>query len=106
MSTADGGNTVLQSAWLGASGIADPERHLYDAFGVERGGMAQMLGPAVVACGIRATLKGNLIGRKDGDPWTLPTFVLVDGDRVLWRHDGRHAGDHPNWSEIRQRVAS
>ncbi len=104
MGSPDEGSSFLDPLWPGATGIADPDKRLYDAFGVARGGIAEMFGPGAIACGIRATAKGNRIGRKKGDPWTLPTFLLVSGEQVLWRHDGKHAGDHPAWSEIMDRV--
>jgi hypothetical protein len=104
MAGEDDGAAFLGSLWPEAEGIADPRKALYDAFDVERGGAAEMFGPGAIACGVRATMKGNLIGRKQGDPWTLPAFVLVDGDRVIWRHDGSHAGDHPRWTEIQAQV--
>ena len=106
MGESDEGAVFLDSLWPGALGIADPEKRLYEAFDVERGGVAEMFGPGAVACGLRATMKGNRIGRKKGDPWTLPSFVVTNGDNVVWRHDGRHAGDHPQWSEIADQVGS
>ena len=104
MGSREEGDAFLQSLWPEARGLADPDKRLYEAFNVNRGGVVEMFGPGAVACGIRATMKGNFVGRKHGDPWTLPAFVLVSGDRVLWRHDGNHAGDHPNWTEITQAV--
>lgn len=64
--------------------------------------MKEMFGPEVWACGVRATLKGSFIGRPVGDPWTMPGLFLVQGDKILWRRDFRHAGDHPDWSAIPQ----
>ena len=104
MGTAAEGAAFLAPRWPDAVGIADPDRRIYQAFGVRQGGLAEMFGPGAVACGIRATLKGNYIGRKHGDPWTLPSFVLTDGDRILWRHDGSHAGDHPRWDDLLEGV--
>ncbi len=98
------GAEFLDGLWPGTRGIADPEKRLYDAFGVARGGVKEMFGPGAFACGVRAAAKGNFIGRKQGDPWTLPSFVLVDDDHIVWRHDGDHAGDHPRWGEILDRV--
>ncbi len=104
MGTPEEGASFLESLWPDARGVADPEKRLYEAFDVARGGAVEMFGPGAISCGIKATMKGNFIGRKKGDPWTLPTFVLVEGERVVWRHDGRHAGDHPEWTEIAPRV--
>jgi len=102
MAEPDIGASFLRSLWPEAMGVADPGQRLYDAFDVGRVGISEMSGPSSVACGIRATVKGNFIGRKHGDPWTLPAFVLVDGDQILWRH----AGDHPRWAAILERARS
>jgi hypothetical protein len=104
MGEVDAGSAFLDRLWPVARGIADPQKRLYDAFGVERGGVKEMFGPGAFVCGVRAAAKGNFVGRKHGDPWTLPSFVLVDGDEILWRHDGAHAGDHPAWSEVLEQV--
>jgi hypothetical protein len=104
MGEADEGTVFLGQAWPGARGVADPAKRLYEAFDVGRGGIAEMFGPKAFVCGVRAARKGNFIGRKHGDPWTLPVFVLADGDHVLWRHDGAHAGDHPEWGAILEQV--
>ena len=98
------GAAFLDGLWPQARGIADRDKRLYDAFGVARGGMKEMFGPGAFACGVRAAAKGNFIGRRHGDPWTLPSFILVYDERVVWRHDGAHAGDHPQWSEIVERI--
>jgi hypothetical protein len=84
----------------GAVAVADPEAALFAAFEVERGGMLQMCGPDAWRCGLRAARQGHRIGRKIGDPWTLPTIVAVRGGHVVWEHRGRHAGHHPDVAEI------
>jgi hypothetical protein len=104
MGNSEEGAAFLASLWPGARGLADPEKRLYEAFNVARGGVTEMFGPEAFSCGVRATMKGHFIGRKKGDAWTLPTFILIDGVRIVWRHDGRHAGDHPVWTDIAARV--
>ena len=79
-----------------AVAVADPEAELYRAVGVERGGWRAMFGLRSWVAGIRATLQGHRIGRKIGDPWTLPLVLAIDGDTVVWEHRGTHAGDHPD----------
>lgn len=86
--------------WPDAEAVADLPKHLYDAFGVERGGVREMFGARSFACGLRAAVKGNGIGRKVGDGWTLPTVVALRDGQVRWRHHGEHAGDHPRWSDV------
>lgn len=84
----------------GQRAVADLPRHLYEAFGVERGGMKEMFGPRAFACGVRATRKGHRIGRKVGDPWTLPLLVGVRDRAVVWEYRGRFAGDGPDPADI------
>ncbi len=100
MGTPDEGKAFLDTHWPGAQGIADPDKTLYEAFSVPRGGWREMFGLGSWLAGIRATLKGKWIGRRHGDPWTLPLFVVLDGSAISWRHVGAHAGDHPSVDSI------
>jgi len=100
--TAAEGEAFFDNIWPEARAIDDVPKVYYDALGIERGGMKAMFGPEVWACGVRAAMKGNFIGWKTGDPWTMPGMFLVDGDRIIWQHDFRHAGDHPDLTQIPQ----
>lgn len=95
------GDAFFGRLWPEAAAISDPGGVLYRAFGVERGNLGQMFGPSSFACALRAAAKGNGVGRKVGDAWTLPAVVLIAEDGVvLWEHHGRHAGDHDVWDRI------
>jgi hypothetical protein len=83
-----------------AIGIADPDQVLYRAFAVPRGGWREMFGLRSWIAGVRATLRGKFIGAKVGDGWTLPVWTVVEGDQVLWRWVGTHAGDRPDRAEV------
>lgn len=87
-------------------GIADPDRILYDAVGVRRGGWTEMFGLRSWAAGIRAVVRGHVIGRKVGDGWTLPVWMVLDDGRVTWRWDGEYAGDRPDTDDIPRRSRS
>ena len=80
--------------------IEDPDAELYRAFEIRRGGFREMFGLRAWIRGIVAFLRGNRIGRKVGDGWTLPTVIGIDGGSIVWRHDGEHAGDHPDLGTI------
>lgn len=80
--------------------IEDPEAELYRAFAVRRGGMREMFGLRAWRRGLAAFSRGHVIGRKIGDGWTLPTIVVIEARHVIWRHDGEHAGDHPDVATI------
>jgi hypothetical protein len=105
MGTPDEGEAFLDDHWPGASGIADVDKVLYEAFSVPRSGWREMFGLGPWIAGIRATLKGKLIGRRHGDPWTLPVFAVVDGDEIQWHYVGSHAGDHPSFGSIPRGVS-
>lgn len=75
-------------------------RTFYDAFDIQRGGMKEMFGADVWACGVRAVTKGHFIGKAKGDPWIMPGLFLVNGAQILWQHDFKHAGDHPDFAAI------
>ena len=90
--------------WPEARAVSDPHRRFYRAFGIERGGMWELFGPEALACGIRATLKGNLAGVPVGDLWTMPGLFLVEGDAIIWQHEFRHIGDHPDFARIVERI--
>ncbi|MEL6981945.1 MAG: AhpC/TSA family protein [Actinomycetota bacterium] len=80
--------------------VADPDAELYQAFGVDGGGWRAMFGLRSWLAGIRATFRGHRIGRKVGDPWTLPLVVAVRDRQVVWEHRGTFAGDHPDVDTI------
>ena len=80
--------------------VADPELFFYEAFGVSRGSLLQMFGPGVLAAGYRAHRKGHENGPRSGDIYRMPGVFLVRGDRVLWQHVYRHAGDQPDFRRI------
>jgi hypothetical protein len=98
--TVEQGEALLARLWPDASAISDPERLLYAAFGLGRGRLGQLLGPATWLPGLRALSKRHFVGRPVGDPLTMPGVFLVEGARVLWAHPFGHAGDQPSTTEL------
>jgi hypothetical protein len=99
-STVEEGAALFATLWQDARAVADPEMRLYRFFGIERGTLRQLLSPGIVACGIRATVKGNIGGRAIGDPQLMPGLFAIENERVIWHHDFRNAGDHPDFGVI------
>ena len=95
------GKAFVRRYWPRARAIADPSATLYDDFGVGRGGLVEMFRPAVWKAQDRARDKGHANGPRSGDIWRMPGAFLVQGDRVLWAHEYRHAADHPDYGHIR-----
>ena len=106
LGTLDDGETFFAKHDPEARTIADEAGRLYEAFGIKRGSIGQLFGPAVIACGIRATRKGHRGSRPIGDPWMLPGMFVVEGDRILWSHEARHAADHPDFACIPEAVGA
>jgi hypothetical protein len=63
--------------------ISDPDRRLYAAFGLGRGGAMAMIGPKVWACGIKAGLAGHLPRRPIGNVRQMPGVFLVYQGKML-----------------------
>lgn len=95
------GEAFFARFWPDARAISDPERRLYQGFGVDMGTPVQLFHPGVFVAGIRSTLGGTLPGTPSADVRQMPGWVLVRDGAVVWRHRPRHAGDHPDlgWLE-------
>lgn len=92
------GTAFFQGHWPQARAVADSPLTFYRGFGIERGGLGDMFGPEVWACGLRAARKGHFIGRPIGDPWVMPgAFLVSTSGAVRKAHNFAHAGDHPDW---------
>lgn len=76
--------------------ISDPDRKLYAAFGLERGGLGAMLAPKVWACGIKASLAGHLPRRPIGDVWQMPGAFLVHKSKILASYVAKTISDKPD----------
>ena len=101
MGAPDAGAGFFADMWPQARAIADaPGLPLYRAFGLEKGTPAQMMNLSVIACSVRAIGKGNIPGKPVGDPLQMPGLFLVQGRRVLWQRDYKHAGDSPVWADL------
>lgn len=97
------GEAFFHKAWPEARAVADLPTHFYQAFGIEQGGMSQLLSPGVMMCGLRAASKGHFAtgpGKADGR--MMPGLFLVENGRILWQHHFKHAGDHPNFATLCQ----
>lgn len=102
MGTPDECRTFFDSFDPEACAVSDPEAAFYTAFGLRRGSASSFLSPAVFAAGLRAVVKGNLIGKPVGDVWMMPGEFLVRDGQVFWKLIADHSGDHPDLAELAQ----
>lgn len=65
--------------------VADPERALYEKFGVQRGKPGQVFTLRAIGTGLRATLSGQFQGKPSADPMQLGAAFILDGSgNVCW----------------------
>ena len=98
------GNQFFEKHWKRTKAIADPEKYFYSEFGVPAAGLWELASPMALARGIRAAVKGHLPQRPSSAPWSLPGAFIVLGNRILWSHNARHAGDFPPFGKMRPLV--
>jgi len=81
--------------------IGDPERRLYAAFGLKRGGWRQLAGWKALWRGVQAGLfAGHGLGRPRGDVRQMPGIFFLNRGAVAlsWRH--RTAADRPDYERF------
>jgi hypothetical protein len=59
-----------------------------------------MLSPVAWSRAIETAFKGNFVGKFVGDIWMMPGIFLLKGENVIWQHDFKHTGDHPDFTKI------
>lgn len=84
----------------GAPAVADPEGQFFDAFGLRRGSLVELLGPRVWLRALRAFTRGHFVGKPSGDTLRMPGAMLVRDGMILWEHRARHAGDQPDLEQV------
>lgn len=73
--------------------LADPDYEAYRAFGLQRGSIAQIMGPEVMLKTMRSLFRGNF-GPPGGDVFQLGgTFVIGKDGLVKLAHVARDASD-------------
>jgi len=81
--------------------LADPRRDGYKAYGLKRGNVLEVMGPAAWRRGREAARKGHRIERIEGDAFQMPgTFIIDRSGTVRYAHYAKHSGDHPPLSEV------
>lgn len=80
--------------------FSDPDRGVYRAMGLKRGGFMQLFGPSVWWPGLRATLRGHLVGRLEGDGFQMPGAFLVHRGSVRRQFRHAHAAERPDYEGL------
>lgn len=100
-SPSEGATFLTRSGLANVHHVSDPKARLYEAFGLERGSVSQLFGPAVVKRGIEAgVFGGHGIGLLAGDGTRMPGVFLVHRGEVLRSFVHRNAGERPSYADL------
>jgi hypothetical protein len=82
--------------------LADEKRVSYRAVGAKVATMTELLGPKVVAKGVRASRRSGVVqGRTIGHPAQLGGVIVVrPGDEIVWSHLSEDASDNASADDI------
>ena len=81
--------------------ICDPDRKLYQAFGLKRGRLRQLFGPKVIWRALPGgVVSRHGIGRLAADSFQMPGLFLIDESGIVRRFRHRTAADRPDYAGI------
>jgi len=88
--------------------LADEPRASYRAAGAKMASLGELVGPRVVAKGLSTMLStGKVQGRTVGNPAQLGgAVVIAPGDRVIFNHMARDAGDNASPEEMLEALSA
>ncbi len=81
--------------------LVNPTKEAYDAYGLKRGRLMDLIGPQTIIASARTVARGIVQGNATGDPYMLGGVFIIDQQGVIRyaRYD-QYAGDHPGFAEI------
>jgi hypothetical protein len=100
------GSDAQAAAFFGGYGlgdvprVSDPSASLYRAFGLARGNLGQIAGPAVWLRGLSAMTKGHLAGAMIGDTFQMPGVFLVSDGQILKAFRHETTADVPDYEAL------
>ena len=80
--------------------VADPERTLYRAFKLRRGGLRQLFGIRVWRRAVSAALRGHWPGAFQGDSFQMPGLFLIRNGEIVRTFRYETAADRPDYAEF------
>ena len=80
--------------------LADPQRQAYRAFGLQRGNVWKVAGPAIWAAGLKSFVRHGA-GMPVGDPFQLAGTFVIDREGVICHvHYAANSADRPPNAEL------
>ena len=94
--TVETADSFFESRFKSARAISDTDGILFDAFGLRRGTLVELVGPRAIWRAICSMFKGHFVGKPTGNETQMPGAFLVHQREILWEHRARHAGHQPD----------
>jgi peroxiredoxin len=77
--------------------ICDPEKKLYQTYGLGRSSVARMASPAFLLRGLKALSRGHLPGVPRDDVMQMPGVFLIDTyGKIRYSHYSKDPSDNPS----------
>lgn len=87
--------------------ICDPERRLYDIYGLKKMGILGFLSPSLALKSLSAVAQGNMAGIPEGDVKQLAGVFIIDtSGLVRFRHLSADPADFPPAEDVLQSLES
>jgi len=77
--------------------ICDPEKKLYQTYGLGRGSVASMASPSLFLKGLKTLSRGHTPGVPQGDVMQMPGVFLIDtSGNIRYAHYSKDPSDNPS----------
>jgi len=77
--------------------ICDPEKKLYQTYGLKRGSVARMASPVFLLKGLKTLSRGHLPGVPRDDVMQMPGVFLIDtSGNIRYAHYSKDPSDNPS----------
>jgi peroxiredoxin len=77
--------------------ICDPEKKLYQTYGLRRGSIVRMASPALLLKGLKTLSRGHTPGMPQGDVMQMPGVFLIDtSGNIRYAHYSKDPSDNPS----------
>jgi len=85
--------------------FSDPERRLYEAFGLERTTMARMLAPSSIVSMFKSIVRSAVplrrsMGKVVGDALQMPGVFLLSENRIIDDYRPEHLSTRPDYLKL------
>ena len=76
--------------------ICDPEKKLYQTYGLGRGSVASLASPTLLLKGLKTLSRGHTPGAPQGDVMQMPGVFLIDtSGNIRYAHYSKDPSDNP-----------